>query len=265
MEQAMTIQRFSHRTGLPASTLRYYEKEGLIEPHVRGDNGYRFYTEEQIPIALTIHSLRLADVCLRDIREYLRCANAGRAAWLRKWREEIDAKLASLRIARQYLHGIEADEQSVRLVKWEAPVPFLWFPVTIKRQLHPYAEAIQETATAYYRRFGVRPTEAFVRTTSADRLTMNGSIGYRLSKGQEAEVSTDPTAVFLEHDPVLFVTLECLASDAFVCFDLMLLLQKFGFEPAGPKLERYNLKDLNHYQWMIPVLHTQSQCTRSGV
>ncbi|MFB9309776.1 MerR family DNA-binding transcriptional regulator [Agromyces hippuratus] len=29
------------RTGLPASTIRYYESAGLIEPAGRGSNGYR--------------------------------------------------------------------------------------------------------------------------------------------------------------------------------------------------------------------------------
>ncbi|WP_374121424.1 MerR family DNA-binding transcriptional regulator [Paenibacillus sp. LHD-117] len=32
----MTIQGFSERTGLPASTLRYYEKEGLLQPSFIG-------------------------------------------------------------------------------------------------------------------------------------------------------------------------------------------------------------------------------------
>lgn len=42
----MTIQAFSIRTGLPPSTLRYYEKEKLIVPRYRGNNGYRLYTSE---------------------------------------------------------------------------------------------------------------------------------------------------------------------------------------------------------------------------
>ncbi|WP_166239046.1 MerR family transcriptional regulator [Paenibacillus turpanensis] len=259
MEQAMTIQLFSDRTGLPASTLRYYEKEGLIRPHVRGENGYRLYTEEQIPIALTIHSLRLADVSLRDIREYLGSSSAERKGWLIKWREEIDSKITSLHISRQYLYGIDAaDDQAVRLVKWEQPVPFLWYPVTVKRQLHPYNEAVRATSAAFQGRFGVQPSEAYVRTDSADRTTMTGWIGYRLPKGRAAECHGEQVRM-TDHAPTLFVTLDCMVSDEFVCFNLMLLLQKFGFEPAGPKLERYSLKDLSQYQWMIPVQHMQSR------
>lgn len=34
---SMTIQSFAEHTGLPASTLRYYEKEGLLTPHIRAD------------------------------------------------------------------------------------------------------------------------------------------------------------------------------------------------------------------------------------
>ncbi len=255
MDQAMTIQQFSNRTGLPASTLRYYEKERLIEPHIRGANGYRLYTEEQIPIALTIHSLRLSDVGLRDIRSFLECGEREREGWLRKWREEIDAKLSAMHIARQYLHGIDADDQTVRLVKWEYSVQFVWYPVTVDRVMFPYAEAIKDTASLCYRQFGVQPNEAYVRTISADRASMTGNIGYRLPEGISMNRSTDEDFMLQEHPPALFVTLECMASDAFVCFNLMLLIHKFGFEPTGLKLERYRLNNLSQYQWMIPVLH----------
>jgi DNA-binding transcriptional MerR regulator len=54
----MTIQTFSNRTGLPSSTLRYYEKEGLIKPDIRGENGYRLYREEQIPGDLFLKKLQ---------------------------------------------------------------------------------------------------------------------------------------------------------------------------------------------------------------
>jgi hypothetical protein len=46
-----------------------------------------------------------------------------------------------------------------------------------------------------------------------------------------------------------------LSNDPYACFSLMLFLQSFGFEPAGPNIERYQLHDKLHYQWMIPVVH----------
>jgi hypothetical protein len=54
------------------------------------------------------------------------------------------------------------------------------------------------------------------------------------------------------------VTLDCLSTDEFACFSLMMLLQSFGFEPAGTNIERYRLSDLTTYQWMVPIVHDVS-------
>jgi DNA-binding transcriptional MerR regulator len=39
----MKIGELAERTGIPASTIRYYEKEGLLPKAQRGANGYRVY------------------------------------------------------------------------------------------------------------------------------------------------------------------------------------------------------------------------------
>jgi DNA-binding transcriptional MerR regulator len=41
----MKIGELAERTGIPASTIRYYEKEGLLPKAQRGANGYRVYQE----------------------------------------------------------------------------------------------------------------------------------------------------------------------------------------------------------------------------
>ncbi|WP_158301887.1 MerR family transcriptional regulator [Paenibacillus mesophilus] len=261
MEQMMTIQTFSARTGLASSTLRYYETEGLIIPHVRGDNGYRLYTEEQIPTALKIHSLRQADVNLREIRSFLSADDSEKMNWVRKWQREIDAKMASLRIASQYLQGIQLDDPYIQLMKWETSVPMMWFPFRVARKLNPYEEAIKERAGYLEEVYGFRCHEAFVKAVEVDGKEMVGQAGFRLPKSarsaeERAAANTDGNLEWIE--PALFVTLECKASDAFACFSYMRLVQKFGFEPAGEKMERYDLNDMSTYQWMIPVLHAGS-------
>jgi DNA-binding transcriptional MerR regulator len=265
MEQMMTIQTFSSRTGLASSTLRYYETEGLIIPHVRGDNGYRLYTEEQIPIALKIHSLRQADVNLRDIRSFLSSDDADKMNWVRKWQREIDAKMASLRIASQYLQGIQTADPYIQLVKWETAVPMMWFPIRVARKLNPYEEAIMERAGYLDKEYGCRCHEAFVTGVKVVGEEMVGQLGFRFPKSVgpiEERTAGDALGELEWIEPALFVTLECKATDAFACFSLMRLVQKFGFEPAGEKMERYDLNNMSTYQWMIPVLHAGSTLDR---
>jgi DNA-binding transcriptional MerR regulator len=41
----MKIGELAERTGIPASTIRYYEREGLLPKAQRGANGYRVYQD----------------------------------------------------------------------------------------------------------------------------------------------------------------------------------------------------------------------------
>jgi MerR family copper efflux transcriptional regulator len=44
----MKIGELAERTGVPASTIRYYEKEGLLPKAQRGANGYRVYQDRTL-------------------------------------------------------------------------------------------------------------------------------------------------------------------------------------------------------------------------
>jgi DNA-binding transcriptional MerR regulator len=260
MNPRMTIQAFSVRTGLPPSTLRYYEKERLLIPSFRGDNGYRLYTSEQIPLAVTIHSLRQADVNLSDIQKYLLADDTTKVEWVRKWRKEIDSKMASLRVAWQFLHGIEPEDQHIRLVKWEAPVRLLWYHLRVKRGLQPFREEIEKKADLLQSNTDVRIYDAFVRSEQIEMDEITGKVGFRFSGPvpiSESLVSGLQTEVEII-EPTLFVTLESMADDEYACFNVMLLLQFFGFEPSGPFMERYELSDMSSYHWMVPVIQAGS-------
>jgi len=53
------IAEFARRCRLPVSTLRYYDRVGLLRPaEVDVHNGYRRYTVDQLPTAVTIARLR---------------------------------------------------------------------------------------------------------------------------------------------------------------------------------------------------------------
>ncbi|WP_337100482.1 helix-turn-helix domain-containing protein [Paenibacillus sp. YIM B09110] len=255
----MTIQSFSERTGLPASTLRYYEKERLLQPSHRADNGYRYYREDQIPSALKIHTLRQAGIGLIEIRHYLAADADGQAGWLCKWRQDVDAKLLALNVAKQYLDGVDSVDEHIQLVRWSQSTRMLWFRHRVKRQLHPFAQAIDESSAYLEKRGLLHAKEAYVRQERIIGDEMLGKVGFRLPLKsaipddwkQETELEVELEVL----QPTLFVTLDCLSTDPYACFSLMLVLQSFGFEPAGPNLERYQLHDKLHYQWMIPVVH----------
>ena len=63
----MLIRDLEAKTGLDRATIRYYEKEGLIEP-LRKENGYREYTDENLSHLLKIKLLRQLGMSVYTIK-----------------------------------------------------------------------------------------------------------------------------------------------------------------------------------------------------
>ena len=64
----MKIKELEHQTGLDRATIRYYEKEGFLEPS-RGENGYRTYSPEDADTLLKIKLLRRLGFSLERVRQ----------------------------------------------------------------------------------------------------------------------------------------------------------------------------------------------------
>lgn len=57
--QLLSIHDVSRETGIPATTIRYWDKVGLISAE-RMDNNYRVFTAEQVQRILAIYTLKLS-------------------------------------------------------------------------------------------------------------------------------------------------------------------------------------------------------------
>ncbi|MDP5275849.1 helix-turn-helix domain-containing protein [Chengkuizengella axinellae] len=252
---SMTINVFSTRTGLPPSTLRYYDRKNLLSPSERLNNGYRVYTEEQISAALMIHSLRQADVSIQDISDFLDANEQVKQQLIHKWRSEVEAKLSSITIAKQYLGGMTAQENHIHLTKWENERTFLWFKHTVPRKIHPFQHLMKRDAQLAKKwGYKIHP-EIYVRTLDAKSKHMKGEIGFLLENENNNHNTAQHEEVYIEKiKPSLFAIWECSAHNEFLCFNYMQLLQKYGFLPIGLKLERFNSADHHFFQLMIPLM-----------
>lgn len=65
----MKIGEISNKTNLPASTLRYYEKKGLLKVD-RDKNGKRYYKESDIEWIKFIRRLKETGMLIKDIQHY---------------------------------------------------------------------------------------------------------------------------------------------------------------------------------------------------
>jgi len=65
----LSIKEFSKFTGIKQSILRYYDEIGLLNPALRGDNGYRYYSCQQIITVNLINVLASLNIPRKKIIE----------------------------------------------------------------------------------------------------------------------------------------------------------------------------------------------------
>ena len=80
-EHTYTIKEAAALTGLPASTLRYYESIGVIAPVARGESSkHRVYTEEDMNLLVGVACLSATGMSVSDMRRYVENGKLGAAA-----------------------------------------------------------------------------------------------------------------------------------------------------------------------------------------
>lgn len=88
--------------GVAPSTLRYYDKEGLLPNLERTSGGVRRFTEKDLETFRFIDCLKCSGLSIRDIREYLHLVEAGdatideRLQMLLRQRETVREQMARL-------------------------------------------------------------------------------------------------------------------------------------------------------------------------
>ncbi|MCF6471763.1 MerR family transcriptional regulator [Nonomuraea sp. MG754425] len=109
----MRIGELAERTGVDQQLLRYYEKQGLLEPE-RAANGYREYADRDIVVVRRIRALLAAGLstaaiaelgtCVRDEPPTPACAKA--LQQLRDERGRVDRLIGRLLASRAALDAV---------------------------------------------------------------------------------------------------------------------------------------------------------------
>ena len=105
-QQTYTIKEAAGLTGLPASTLRYYESIGVIGPIGRGASSrHRVYHEDDLDQLLWVACLAATGMSVGDMRKYVANGQLGPAAA----REQVE-----LLAQQQRRLALEADQIALR-------------------------------------------------------------------------------------------------------------------------------------------------------
>ena len=74
-----SIKEISEQLRIPASTLRYYEKRGLIGPLRRSTGQVRVFSEEDLKLLQIIQCLKRTGMPVEEIREFVGLIRQGDA------------------------------------------------------------------------------------------------------------------------------------------------------------------------------------------
>lgn len=102
--------------GVSVGTLRHYEQAGLLTPeYVDPETGYRYFSIRQFEVLNTIRYLRVLDMPLTQIREYLENRDIQVIQEkLRQQKEEVDRRRRQLEIIEQKIsHRMEHIEDAI--------------------------------------------------------------------------------------------------------------------------------------------------------
>jgi len=101
MKTRVTIGDFSRASQLSVKTLRHYHDVGLLEPsEVDPGNGYRYYSEAQIPVAQVIRRLRDLQMPVAEVKSVLAAQDPeARNRLIAGHLDRLEANLAQTRAA----------------------------------------------------------------------------------------------------------------------------------------------------------------------
>ncbi|MDW8468944.1 MAG: Cd(II)/Pb(II)-responsive transcriptional regulator [Burkholderiales bacterium] len=109
----MRIGELARRAGVDVQTVRYYEREGLLDAPARTPSGYRAYGPAHLERLRFVRHCRSLDMALADIRRVLALAREASVA-CDEVNQLVEAHLARVRARRQALERLEQQLEALR-------------------------------------------------------------------------------------------------------------------------------------------------------
>ncbi len=108
-----TIGQVSEMFHLPISTLRYYDKEGLL-PNLKRSSGIRQFSENEIDALLVIECLKKTGMGIRDIKQFMDWCAQGPSTYAKR-RELFENRKKALE---EQLQELEKNMAMIKFKCW---------------------------------------------------------------------------------------------------------------------------------------------------
>ena len=128
-----SMKEVSEKLNLPASTIRYYDKQGMLPNMQRTESGYRSFSEKDIGMLNMIECLKRTNMPIRDIQQFIAWVQQGDATLQQRYdmfverRESVQEQIAQLQKALEFIEykcwyyftALEAGTEAIHLSKAE--------------------------------------------------------------------------------------------------------------------------------------------------
>lgn len=128
-----SMKEVSEKLNLPASTIRYYDKRGMLPNMQRTESGYRSFSEKDIGMLNMIECLKRTNMPIRDIQQFIAWVQQGDATLQQRYdmfverRESVQEQIAQLQKALEFIEykcwyystALEAGTEAIHLPKAE--------------------------------------------------------------------------------------------------------------------------------------------------
>lgn len=101
-----SISETAKKAGITASTIRFYEKEGLLPSIKRDKNGIRSFTDDDLQSLRIIECLKATGMPIKDIRKFIDLCAEGDNSLQERYELFLDRKIAVQKQIEE-LHKIE--------------------------------------------------------------------------------------------------------------------------------------------------------------
>ncbi|MBE0341405.1 MerR family transcriptional regulator [Paenibacillus sp. 28ISP30-2] len=152
---AYTVKEVSGLSGISVRTLHYYDEIGLLKPHHVGDNGYRYYEQEQLLRLQQIMLYRELELPLSDIGDLLEQTKEKTAEVLLEHRSKVQNKVFRLHTLLQTIDETVAHVKGEQTMKpeqlyqgFDPEKQEMYERDLTERYGHEADEKIQESKTA---------------------------------------------------------------------------------------------------------------------
>ncbi len=117
-EKLYKPKEISDMAGVTVRTLQYYDKIDLLKPSYKNENGYRFYTEEDLMELQKVISLKFLGFSIEDIKKLLASETSEKINLIKEKKKLLEHQIRNLTLINKSLEVLDKNIEHENEIDW---------------------------------------------------------------------------------------------------------------------------------------------------